>query len=65
MAGKSTDVNSVNWEKWFAWYPVRTVSGRRVWFDIIYRRRANTYVDYDNWTHYTYAELMDILRYSL
>ena len=31
---------STSWERWWAWYPVRTVSGQRVWFTWCYRRLA-------------------------
>lgn len=62
------NIENTKWEKWFAWYPVRTVTKKRVWLDIIYRREEQ-YYDY-TWggtyrTGYVYAELMDILRYSL
>lgn len=27
-----------NWEPWFAWAPVRTIDGKKVWLKKIYRR---------------------------
>ena len=27
-----------NWEKWYAWYPVYTKEGYRVWREYVYRR---------------------------
>lgn len=48
------------WKKWFAWYPVK-VHGKRVWLDIIYRRSIISYVDMDDWTHYEYGTLFDVI----
>lgn len=28
------------WRWWFAWRPVRTLSGYRVWGEVVYRRKA-------------------------
>ena len=53
-----------NWKPWFAWRPVRTISGQRVWLKHIYRTIGNTYVDYDNWTWYYYADEFDLLKVS-
>ena len=49
------------WKPWFAWRPVTTVSGKRVWWTTIYRRIVNTYVDYDDWTRYEYGNLFDVI----
>ena len=54
----------LHWTKWFAWRPVTTVSGRRIWWQHIYRAVGNDYVDYDNWTWYFYADEFDLLRFS-
>jgi hypothetical protein len=54
-------VISSPWKPWFAWRPVKTVSGKKIWFEVIYRRCINTYVDMDNWTRYEYGTLFDIL----
>jgi len=32
-------VNCYNWKKHFAWLPVKTISGRTVWFKSIFVRR--------------------------
>lgn len=61
-------IPGATWKKWFAWYPVKTVTERRVWFKTIYRQECR-YYDY-NWggtyrAGYIYAELMDILKYSI
>jgi hypothetical protein len=50
------------WRIWFAWRPVRTVGGERVWFKKIYRRQIVSYVDMDDWFHYEYANIFDILK---
>jgi hypothetical protein len=49
------------WRPWFAWRPVTTISKQRIWFQPIYRRCVNTYVDYDNWSRYEYADLIDVI----
>ena len=54
-----------SWKPWFAWFPVKTVSGQRVWFKNIFRKEK-LYRDYQ-WggtyrTGYDYATLFDILR---
>jgi len=49
------------WTKWFAWRPV-TIKGRRVWLKTVYRRCINTYVDFDDWSHYEYGDMFDILK---
>lgn len=49
------------WRLWFAWHPVKTTTGERAWGRKIYRRCINTYVDYDDWRHYEYADMFDVL----
>lgn len=49
------------WRPWFAWRPVTTISGQRIWFQPIYRRCINTYVDYEDWNRYEYADLIDVI----
>ena len=49
------------WEKWFAWHPVK-IHGKRTWLKTIYRRKTNTYVDYDNWAKYDYGTIFDVLK---
>jgi hypothetical protein len=49
------------WRLWFAWRPVKTVSGQAVWAKKVYRRCINTYVDMDNWKRYEYADIFDVL----
>jgi hypothetical protein len=29
-----------NWRLWFAWYPVKTLSGKRVWRKTVYKRNV-------------------------
>ena len=49
------------WKKWFAWRPVK-IHGKRVWFKTVYRRCINTYVDMDDWEHFEYGTLFDVLK---
>lgn len=50
------------WTSWFAWRPVKTISGRRVWLKRIYRTVGNTYVDHDDWPWYYYGDDFDVLK---
>jgi hypothetical protein len=50
------------WRIWFAWRPVTTVSNERVWLRKIYRRQIVSYVDMDDWMHYEYGNIFDILK---
>jgi len=50
------------WKTWFAWRPVKTVSGQKVWLERISRRCINTYVDMDNWKRYEYGTLFDVIK---
>ena len=51
------------WKPWFAWRPVRTVSGRVMWCTTVYRKLANTYSDDMDMPWYFYGDAFDILRY--
>jgi hypothetical protein len=50
------------WRSWFAWYPIKTVAGERVWLKKIFRRCINTYVDHDDWTRYEYGNIFDVIN---
>lgn len=50
------------WHIWFAWRPVKTVSGEYVWLKKIYRRGIVCYADVDNWSRYEYGNMFDILK---
>ena len=50
------------WKPWFAWRPVTTIGGRKVWWQRIYRSKGNDYVDHDDWTWYYYADEFDLLK---
>jgi len=52
------------WRPWFAWRPVRTVSDRLVWWEHIYRKVGNDYVDEEDFTWYWYGDEFDILKES-
>ena len=54
-------VITLPWNKWFAWYPV-SVHGNRVWLRTVYRRSIISYVDMDDWEHYEYGTLFDVLK---
>lgn len=48
------------WRQFFAWRPVK-VHGKTTWLKTVYRRKINTYVDYDNWARYEYGTIFDVL----
>ena len=50
------------WHIWFAWRPVTTISDERIWLKKIYRRQIVCYVDMDDWAHYEYGTIFDILK---
>lgn len=50
------------WRLWFAWRPVQTVSGERVWWTTIYRQLGNAYSDQDDWSWYYYGTILDVLK---
>ena len=52
------------WQAWWAWRPVRTLSNQVVWFTTIYRTPGNDYVDHDDWRWYHYADEFDLLRWA-
>lgn len=49
------------WKPWFAWRPV-TIKGKRIWLKKVYRRKTNTYVNYDDWARYEYGDIFDIIK---
>jgi len=51
-----------SWHIWFAWKPVTTINGERVWLKKIYRRQIVSYVDMDDWMHYEYGNIFDIIK---
>ena len=56
------ELRSEPWQAWFAWRPVRTVSGRVVWWQTVYRKVANTYSDDMDMRWYFYGDEFDILK---
>ncbi len=51
------------WVKWFAWYPVKDLSGHYHWFEKMYRRKIpKTYVNHDDWQRYDYGTIFDVLK---
>lgn len=53
---------AVKWQSWFAWRPVKTVSGQIVWWQQIYRTVGNDYVDQEDWSWYHYGTIFDVIR---
>ncbi len=49
------------WKEWFAWRPVK-IKGKRIWLKKVYRRKINTYVDYEDWARYEYGDIFDVLK---
>jgi hypothetical protein len=54
--------NSPPWREWYAWRPVKTISGQLVWLDTVYRMVGNTYSDQEDMTWYYYGTIMDVLK---
>jgi hypothetical protein len=50
------------WTKWFAWRPVKDVHGDWHWWEHVYRKIGNTYVDDMDWTWYYYGTIFDVLE---
>jgi hypothetical protein len=50
------------WEDWYAWYPVTTISGQRVWMKPISRRVIMKYGDPRLVVEYEYGTVFDILK---
>jgi hypothetical protein len=50
------------WQLWFAWRPVKTISGERIWFKKVYRRCCWHYSDHNQWAKEEYANIFDILK---
>jgi hypothetical protein len=51
------------WQLWFAWRPVKTVGGERIWFKKIYRRCIWRYGgDNGRWGQYEYGNIFDIIK---
>ena len=53
---------SMPWTAWYAWYPVKTISGRWIWRTTVYRKKGNNYVDNEDWAWYFYGDDFDVLR---
>lgn len=54
------------WRKYFAWFPVKTISGKYVWGKKIYKQRCWVVwgTGFHMEPHVEYAELFDILDQS-
>lgn len=50
------------WMEWFAWRPVKDIHGEWHWWETVYRKIGNTYVDHDDFTWYHYGTLFDVLE---
>jgi hypothetical protein len=56
-------LQELKWKPWFAWHPVR-IKGKWYWLTQVYRRKTNTYVNYDDWARYEYGDDFDLLKES-
>ena len=55
-----TDTQYTDWEKWFAWKPVKLLSGKRIWLKTIYKRQRTV-----QWVPPTFPEgSFDRIEYS-
>ncbi len=46
------------WTKWYAWRPVRTVSGRWMWLETVYQQASFGPAG----IHYRYGDAFDVLK---
>lgn len=53
-------IETMPWKSWYAWRPIK-LHGEWVWFEWVFRRVINTYVDMDDWTRYQYGNIFDVL----
>lgn len=60
---KPTPINP--WEDWWAWHPVTTIGGQRVWLKSISRRVVMKYGDQRLQLEYEYGTVFDILQEKL
>jgi hypothetical protein len=59
-------IHRTNWKYWFAWYPVVTVNGERIWLQKCFRRKVFPFWD-DMMYHspdHEYATLFDVIQNS-
>lgn len=50
------------WKPWFAWRPVKDIHGVWHWWETVYRKSSNTYVNHDDWKRYHYGTIFDALK---
>ena len=52
------------WEKWYAWYPVKTIHGDWINREDVYRRAAipNSYDEKGIRVRYEYGNIFDVLK---
>jgi hypothetical protein len=50
-----------DWHEWFAWHPVTTINGEKVWLKKIVRRKR-WFFGYSHLNGYVYGTLFDILK---
>jgi len=50
-----------DWEPWFAWHPVTTVSNNRIWLKTVYRRYRMIFGIEDDMGYY-YGDEFDVLK---
>jgi len=54
-------VTKSRWKGWYAWRPIK-LHGEWIWFEWVYRRKINIYVDMDNWARYEYGNIFDVIK---
>lgn len=59
----TTGPGTYNWRKTYAWLPVTTITGQKIWLDTVYKRRiwAVWGVGFHMETEVEYATLFDLL----
>ena len=60
---RSVPKHEREWRPWFAWRPVKTVSGELIWWATVYRQLGNDYVDQEDLSWYYYGTILDVLKH--
>lgn len=64
LSSSKTEIKMVtysDWEPWYAWHPVTTISGRKIWLNTVYRRYRMIFEIADD-RGYDYGDEFDILK---
>jgi hypothetical protein len=52
----------IDWWKSYAWLPHKTISGRWVWLELVYKRRVWVYTGFVDEPETQYGTLFDMLE---